>query len=43
MTSESGSDVGVKFKKVVCMTGDATGKHYLYGDSVVHEVSASTV
>lgn len=29
--------------KRVCTAGDATGKHYLYGDLVTHDVSACTV
>lgn len=29
--------------KLVCLAGDATGKHYFYGDSVTHDVSAWTV
>lgn len=43
VTSESGNDPNKLHKKLVCAAGDATGKHYLYGDIVAHDITAWTV
>lgn len=42
-TSEPGAMFDKVYKKLVCTAGDATGKHYFYGDSVTHELTACTL
>lgn len=43
VTYESGSVVDWFPCKRVCAAGEASGKHYFYGDMVAHDVSAWTV